>query len=68
MSYLGINLKIKNEAMPAMLPKIKPLNMPYPEVFGSISIMKRKNQLIIPKVLIPEIINRIINKLKNPKI
>ena len=67
-SYLGINLKIKKEAMPAIEPKIKPFNLSYPEVFGSISIMKRKNQLIILRGLMPEIKNRPIKKLKKPKI
>ena len=44
----GKKLKIKKADTPEMLPKISPLNAPYPEVFGSISIMNTKNQLMRP--------------------
>ena len=37
---------MRNAVMPEIPPNTKPRFIPNPEVFGSISIMKRKNQLI----------------------
>ena len=45
-SYCGANLNIRKETTPAMPPKINPFKESKPEVFGSISITKTKNQLI----------------------
>ena len=63
---VGINLKSKNEAVPAILPKTNPLTMPYPEVFGSISMMNMKNQLIMANAFIATTEDNVIKKRRNP--
>lgn len=53
--------------MPVILPKIKPLKLPKPEVLGSISMTKTKNQLISKREFPPWIENSPIKKIRKPK-
>jgi hypothetical protein len=62
-----MNLSIKKQVVPAMLPKINPLKTPYPEVFGSGSIIKTKNQLMSPAALVLKTANAPMKKIKKPK-
>ena len=54
--------------MPAIEPKISPLTRPYPEVFGSMSIKARKNQLTMPKGFIFAMANSGVKNIRNPAI
>jgi hypothetical protein len=45
-------------------PKINPRKLPYPEVLGSISITKRKNQLISPNGFMCKAANKPAKKIR----
>ena len=63
-----MNLNIIKLVIPAMLPKEIPFHhLPKPDVFGSISIINKKNQLTILRGLTPARKNTLENTRRNGK-